>query len=322
MTAISYDVDANAGLAFGLVVAAGLSTAVGAAAVYVSRLVQLASKRVLACGLGFSAGVMLYVSFVEIIVKSHGSFTDYGMEADAYTASTACFFGGVLLMKGINWLTHALDSKHNHCMDDSQTCGDPNLTGEQRERQQNQEAAADSQDVRVETDVQAAVTSACPDDKKDAALHRMGIDTAAAIAIHNFPEGLATFVATLADPAVGATLAIAIAVHNVPEGLCVALPIYYATGSRMRGFLWGLLSGLSEPVGALVGYGILKGSGEDLNQLVYGILFGVVAGMMVGIVIAELLPTGLRYDPSSKYLVNSAFVGMLVMALSLVMFQY
>merc|ERR1719192_3165961 len=113
--------------------------------------------------------------------------------------------------------------------------------------------------------------------RKTKQLQRMGLNTAAAIAIHNFPEGLATFVATLADPSVGATLAIAIGIHNIPEGLCVALPIYYATNSRLRGFLWALLSGLSEPVGAFVGWAIIKSSGNDMNQGIYGVLFGLVA---------------------------------------------
>ena len=72
-----------------------------------------------------------------------------------------------------------------------------------------------------------------------------------AIAIHNFPEGLATFVATLSSPSLGVALAIAIALHNVPEGVCVAMPVYYATGSKWKGFLWALLSGISEPFGKL-----------------------------------------------------------------------
>merc|ERR1711972_479812 len=136
-------------------------------------------------------------------------------------------------------------------------------------------------------------------------LQRMGLNTAAAIAIHNFPEGLATFVATLAEPSVGVTLAIAIGIHNIPEGLCVALPIYYATNSRLKGFLWALLSGISEPVGAFIGWCIIKSTGDDMNQTVYGILFGVVAGMMIMIVILELLPTAYRYDPTDKYVSKS-----------------
>merc|ERR1740139_1216639 len=150
---------------------------------------------------------------------------------------------------------------------------------------------------------------------------KMGLNTAVAIGIHNFPEGLATFVATLVDPAVGATLAVAIAIHNIPEGLCVALPIYYATGSRMKGFMWALLSGLSEPAGALIGWAIIKSTGQDMNQLVYGILFGLVAGMMIMIVILELLPTAYRYDPTDRFVTNSVALGMAVMAASLCLFQ-
>jgi len=148
------------------------------------------------------------------------------------------------------------------------------------------------------------------------------LNTAIAIGIHNFPEGLATFVATLAEPSVGITLAIAIGIHNIPEGLCVALPIFYATGSRMKGFLYALLSGISEPIGALIGYGIIKSTGDDLNQVVYGILFGVVGGMMVMIVMLELLPTAYRYDTEDKFVTSSVAIGMLVMAASLVLFQH
>jgi len=157
---------------------------------------------------------------------------------------------------------------------------------------------------------------------KDRALHRMGLNTALAISIHNFPEGLATFVATLANPSVGVTLAVAIAIHNIPEGLCVALPIFYSTGNRHRAFLWAILSGVSEPIGALIGYGVIKSTGSDMNQLVYGILFGVVAGMMIAIVILELFPTSIRYDPSGVYVSNAVFLGMFVMACSLLLFLY
>jgi len=325
---MKYDVDAHAGLGFALVLAAGLSTGIGAAAVYVNRIVQLASKRVLACGLGFSAGVMLYVSFIEIMVKSQEAFTDYGLESEALTCATACFFGGILGMMGIGWLTHKLDPKHNHCQcDGAEVCGDPalgpnavqNSEQEPQEQQSSTQESGTAQASAAEVIPELAIDEVAKETDDD--LQRMGINTALAIGIHNFPEGLATFVATIADPSVGATLAIAIAIHNIPEGLCVALPIFYATGSRHRGFVWALLSGLSEPIGALVGYAVIKGSGEDMNALVYGILFGLVAGMMVGIVLAELLPTGLRYDPKGKYMLNSTIAGMMVMAFSLVLFQ-
>ncbi|CAM9482535.1 unnamed protein product [Ectocarpus sp. 8 AP-2014] len=150
-------------------------------------------------------------------------------------------------------------------------------------------------------------------------LVRMGLLTAVAIGIHNFPEGLATFVAGLSDPSVGLALAVAIGIHNVPEGLCVAIPVYYATGNRWKAFGWALLSGVSEPIGAGLGWLILK---DIMSELVYGLLFGVVAGMMVNITIHELIPTAVRYDPADKVTTNSIIAGMAIMALSLALFLY
>jgi len=148
-------------------------------------------------------------------------------------------------------------------------------------------------------------------------LVRMGMQTAVAIALHNFPEGLATYVAVLNDPKIGAVLAVAIGIHNIPEGFCVALPIYYATGNRMKAFCWGTLSGLTEPVGAILGYLVLANSVSDAS---YGVMFGVVAGMMVMISLKELLPTAYRYDPGDTVVTNSLIAGMVVIAASLVLF--
>ena len=148
-------------------------------------------------------------------------------------------------------------------------------------------------------------------------LVRMGINTAVAIGLHNFPEGLATFVAALDDPRVGAILAFAIAIHNIPEGLCVALPIYYATGNRLSAFMWALLSGASEFVAALLGWAVLANSFSDN---LYGYLFGLVTGMMVIISIRELLPTAHFYDPEDTVVTYSYIAGMAVIAFSLVLF--
>lgn len=146
----------------------------------------------------------------------------------------------------------------------------------------------------------------------------MGTSTALAIAIHNFPEGLATFVAALEDPKVGAVLAIALGIHNIPEGLCVALPVYYATGNRMKGFLWGLVSGLTEPIGALIGWLVLA---NMMSDKVYAALFGLVAGMMTFISIRELIPTAYRYDPKDTVVTYFTIFGMFIMAISLVLFK-
>jgi zinc transporter, ZIP family len=149
-------------------------------------------------------------------------------------------------------------------------------------------------------------------------LVNMSASTAIAIALHNFPEGLATFVAVLANPSVGAVLAVAIAIHNIPEGLCVALPVYYATGNRRRAFVWGMLSGITEPIAALFGWAVLSNS---YSPTLFGVMYGLVAGMMVMISIRELLPTAHRYDPHDKLVTTSILVGMLVMGLSLVLFK-
>jgi ZIP family zinc transporter len=152
----------------------------------------------------------------------------------------------------------------------------------------------------------------------DAKLMRMSINTAIAIGLHNFPEGLATFVATLNDPKVGGVLGLAIAIHNIPEGLCVAMPVYYATGKRWKAFAWGIISGISEPIAAVLGYAVLANSFSDV---IYAVLFGLVAGMMVVISTRELLPTAHRYDPEDTVVTYSFIAGMGIMALSLVLFQ-
>lgn len=311
----------NTPLAFVLVICAGLSTAIGAAAVYFNWIVKLASKPVLASGLGFSAGVMLYVSFVEIFVKSQDAFGEENEENEAYVYATLCVFAGMVLLRLIALLVHKLDRGHQHCLCEGDSgnirhnvmgASDvPNAEGVNPEGVEIKAEGAEAAEVKNATDTE-----------KDKKLEQMGLNTAAAIAIHNFPEGLATFVATLAEPSVGVTLAIAIAIHNIPEGLCVALPIFYSTGSRHKGFLWALFSGISEPIGALIGWLIIKATGEDMNQTIYGILFGIVGGMMIMIVLLELLPTGYRYDPQDRYVTNSLVAGMLVMAASLCLFMF
>lgn len=154
------------------------------------------------------------------------------------------------------------------------------------------------------------------DDPHNMALHKMGMLTALAIFIHNFPEGLATFVAALSDTSVGVGIAVAIAVHNIPEGICVALPIYYSTGSKRKAFFWATASGMSEPLGALIGYLVLYGN----TSLSFAIVFALVAGMMVYIAIKELIPMALRYDPKDRVTTNFVILGMVVMAASLLLF--
>lgn len=323
----------NVGLAFAICTAAGLSTALGAALVYVRCLVAVANKLVLASALSVSAGVMLYVSFVEIFQKSLAGFEEAGVSGTAssglvYASATLCFFGGILLMTVLHKVVHCLgggphaddELVHFHFRQHHRSAAD----AAQDKEASKLACSSDGGDLElagseaVESKSVGLVGSkASESDGNSGNLQRMGVMTALAIGIHNFPEGLATFVATLADPSVGAALAVAIAIHNIPEGLCVSIPVYYATGSRLRGILWALLSGITEPLGALLGYLVLK---DHLGPMAYGIVFGFVGGMMVFICVHELIPTAHRYDPQDKVASTSLYIGMGIMALSLVLF--
>lgn len=362
-------------LAFLVVTIAGLSTGIGAAAVFFPRMVKLASRRVLASALGISAGVMTYVSFVEIFVKSIDAFEENladkiddedkrsGM-ANLY--ATLSFFGGVALNALIDYLVRKLSNEHNHHTDptaigepkhhlveeNASSQGEevvvphcigcsPDPVGELQEWQDRAQIEVDATGGGVttsmmspeevsngsseENDCENRATVVVDDSemkkheaKEKRKLTRMGLQTALAIALHNFPEGLATFVAFLDDPTIGVAFAVAIAIHNIPEGFCVSLPVYYATGDRRKAFLWGTFSGITEPIGAFVGWLFFR-NGFDL--VLYGVMFGVVGGMMVMISLRELLPTAFRYDPSDTVVTNSLIFGMAVMSLSLVLFR-
>jgi len=342
-------------LAFLLVVAAGASTCIGAAAVYQPTFIKLANKTTLASSLGLSAGVMLYVSFIEIFGKSVDAFESSGLNSsDSYLFATLCFFVGFVLMNLMNMLVHILDpddithddidfeifenvaqeSEEPFANVDAINLSTPEpqaLTEEGIELQNNrlEGGTANSSTLKhrqKELDLEdnrsvVSLAESLHDKKKkiDEKLHRMGLVTALAIGVHNFPEGLATFVATLDNPTVGLALAVAIAIHNIPEGLCVSIPIYFASGDRHKAFMWGCLSGASEIVAAGLGWLVLA---HVVGDEVYAVLFGSVAGMMINICIYQLIPTAHKYDPTDKVVSNSILVGMAIMALSLVVFLY
>ncbi|KAA8731338.1 zinc transporter ZupT [Acinetobacter qingfengensis] len=150
------------------------------------------------------------------------------------------------------------------------------------------------------------------------ALYRTGLLTLFAITAHNFPEGLATFFATLGSASVGMPLAVAIAIHNIPEGIAIALPVYMATQNKRLALLASFISGMAEPVGALLGYAILA---PFMSPLVYGLVFGLIGGVMVFLALDELLPAAKRYAKGHET-VYGLVTGMSVLSLSLVMFQF
>jgi ZIP family zinc transporter len=292
-------------LAFTLVVIAGMSTCIGASFVLFERCTKLSDKKVLASSLALSAGVMIYVSFVEIFQKSLGAFTEQGLEW-AYGAATLCFFSGFALTAMLDVCVAKIArlagaEGHGHSHGGTPPGGEP--------------ALASKSEVELVEGGEGGAPETKDDELKQ--LEKTGVLVALALGLHNLPEGLVTFVATLADPAVGVSLCIAIAIHNVPEGVCVAMPIFYSTGSRKKAFLYSFISGLAELVGALIGWAFISATGNAA----FGVVFGVVGGMMIYICLSELLPTAFRYDPTNQFVTNYVLLGMLIMALSLVLFS-
>ncbi|HPF31825.1 MAG TPA: ZIP family metal transporter, partial [Candidatus Sabulitectum sp.] len=154
-------------------------------------------------------------------------------------------------------------------------------------------------------------------EKERSKLLRMGVFSALAIGIHNFPEGLATFMSGLTDPALGISIAVAIAIHNIPEGLAVSAPVYFATKSRKKAFVYSFLSGLAEPIGALAGYYLLR---TLFTDMMFGLIFAGVAGIMVYISLDELLPAAEEFG-EHHLAIGGLIAGMVIMAASLALFM-
>lgn len=257
-------------MALTLTILAGLSTGIGS---LIAFFIRDKSVKILSFSMGLAGGVMLYLSFVEMLPHAtHGIAATLEHPHDGSWYALAAFFTGMLLVGAIDHLI-----PHHH---------DPKegiLTAETSSEQQNQR------------------------------LLRIGTMTAIALAIHNFPEGIATFVAALEDPHLGVAIAVAIALHNIPEGIAVSMPIYHATGDRKKAFWYSFGSGLVEPIGAIVGYFLLS---AYLTPFVMGLLMAGVAGIMVFISLDQLLPAAQEYD-DHKLSIYGVVLGMLLMAISL-----
>jgi len=320
------DFAAAAPKAFCLVIAAGLATGLGAGVVFSDRLISLADRRALAACLGAAAGVMLYVSFLDIFSKSLDAFEEVHEPGVAYAYATLTFFGGFGLYAAVGRIVSYLDPGH-HYHDDAfldappptVPCSSTNSCCKGDEEigiPSTAEATVTNPTLEAATEHMAQPTSDDVSEAQKAALQHMGVVTAISVAIHNFPEGLITFVGYVADPALGMSLAVAIALHNIPEGLCVAVPLYYATGSRRKAFAWAIMSGMAEILGGALGWLVL---GSNVSSTAFGLSFGIVGGMMVAICVVELIPTAHRYDPGDVVTTKALVGGMAVMAMSLVL---
>ena len=257
--------------AFILTLCAGLATGIGS---LIALLANHTNKKFLSFSLGVSAGVMVYVSFVEIL---HGAQIELDTLLGGHLGKAVCaaaFFGGMLLSALIDKLVPSQENPHEY--------------------KSIEQMHASNGSARK--------------------LMRTGLLTALIVGIHNFPEGMATFMAAVNSPEIGIAIAVAIAIHNIPEGIAISVPVYYATQSRKRAFWYSFLSGLAEPVGAVLAYFILL---PFLTPLLLNCIFAVVAGIMVFISFDELLPAAEEYG-EHHISIYGLLSGMAVMAISLI----
>jgi ZIP family zinc transporter len=263
MTAVLY------GLLFSLF--AGLATGVGS---LVALLTRTTNRKFISFALGLSAGVMLYISFVEMLADSRMGLAELFGEQKGTTYMAIAMFGGLLLAMIIDRLVPEVENPHElHSLEE------------------------------------------LSDKNNHHRLQRMGVITALAIAVHNFPEGIATFMSGYDSWETGLAVALAVAIHNIPEGVAVSVPIYAATGNRRKAFWYSFASGLAEPVGALVGFALLM---PIMSEVTMCVVMAAVAGIMIYISLDELLPAAREYGENHIEMYG-LIVGMAIMALSLIL---
>lgn len=261
-----------------LTLIAGLSTGIGSAIAFVAK---RTNTKLLSLALGFSAGVMIYISFVEIFPDARESFIlQYG-RFNGTLFTLLAFFGGMLLIGLIDKFIPSAENPHE-------------MRGV--ESMENEKEARNFRK-----------------------LYKMGLMTSLAVGIHNFPEGIATFMSALKDPTLGIAITVAIAIHNIPEGIAVSVPVYYATGNRKKAFLLSFMSGFSEFVGALLAYLVLLPFLTSAHfDLIFAASMAGIAGIMVFISLDELLPSAEEYG-EHHLAIYGLTGGMGVMALSLLL---
>jgi len=261
-------------LAFGLTTIAGLSTGIGS---LIALIAKRTNTKFLCASLGFSAGVMLYVSFMDLLPEAKEELVLHLDEKTGTLCLLLSFFGGMGLITLIDFVIPKINNPHEFL----------------------------------------GVEDMKNPDSRQKELHRMGIFVALSIAAHNFPEGIAAFTSAMSSGlSVAIPITVAIAIHNIPEGIAVSVPIFHATGNKRKAFWLSFLSGLAEPVGALVAWFFLM---PFWSPLIHGIVLAAVAGIMVYIALDELLPTAEKYG-EHHISISGLIAGMILMALSLFLF--
>ena len=278
--------------AFLLAIFAGASTCAGAAIAFFSK---QDSTKMLSAGLGFSAGVMVYLSFVELLPASIKEFSKLSQNGEIialfifFASMLACIFIDKVVPDDVN--PHEIEAPEAYC--ELRFC------------------YLKDRELHIAKQKAALAQNNAPASNK--ALRRTGIFTAFAIALHNFPEGFATFASGLESIKLGVVVALAVAIHNIPEGVAVSLPIYHATGQKRKAFIFAALSGLAEPLGALVGALLIL---PLFGASAVAVSFALVAGVMIFISFDQLFPVAKAYASGHECLYG-LIVGMAVMAFSL-----
>ena len=266
-----------------LTLIAGAATGIGGALVLFKKKL---SSNVLAGALGLSAGVMIFISLAELFPESQAEIASIGSLKHGEALVLLAFFAGMGIITLIDFLIPEYENPHEA----------PGLS----------------------LDAKTAAVGVLEQTGNEKALHRLGLMSALAIAIHNFPEGIATFIGALNDPQMGAGITFAIAIHNIPEGIAVAIPIYYATKSKGKALLYATLSGFSEIIGALLCLGVTAVFGVELTGggPVFPLILAAVAGIMIYISLDELLPTAEKYG-KHHIAIAGVIAGMAIMGISL-----
>lgn len=267
---------------------AGLSTVVGALLVFFT---DANNKKFLSIALGFSAGVMIYVSFMEIMPTAVEYLTGDHTQKTAEILMLVGFMGGVALIGIIDKFVPDSTNPHNI---------------------RSEGEMDDLREGEYQLSEFCIINEYSPAECRR--LEKLGFITALGIAVHNFPEGLATFMSAMVSPELGVSIAIAIALHNIPEGIAVAVPMFQSTGSKTKALKLTFLSGFAEPLGGIVGYFVLR---PFMTDTLFGIVFAVVAGIMVYISLDELLPASREYG-EEHLSIYGIVSGMAVMAISMI----
>ena len=347
------------GLAMTFVILAGMMIAVGGA---LSFLIPKKYTKVLPISLAFSAGVLIYLAFIEVFEATYHGFESTDEDewvVHIYTSLT--FFGGIIIGGILEFIVHKLGGGHDH---NNEVDFNDELPNPMKSLRTGHVASKSDNNLDLPAnslgDASPVGTTPPPDGYPDSApqtenenqranldgnhnsgdfgeitgrkhrtksglteieekqLMRVSFVTAVALSLHNLPEGLATFVGTLADPAIGFSIAIAVAIHNLPLGISIATPVYIVTQNKWKAIGVSCIAAITQPIGGLIGLIVIHSGVSDVS---FAVMFGITGGLMVFTCFRELLPAARMQDPNDQYTSLLVFIGMVVLDISLILFD-